>query len=53
MVAAAEFDPDRRVHQLRIRDADLAITEHLVCIAERRNLRIVAAFLALAEVAAG
>jgi len=53
VVAAAEFDPDPRLRRLRIRDADLAITEHLVCIAERRNLRIVAAFLALAEVAAG
>jgi len=49
VVAAAEFDPDRRVKALRIRDAQLSITEHLVCLEERRSLRVLAAFLAVAR----
>jgi len=48
VVAAAEFDPDRRVKALRISDANLSITEHLVCLEERRNLRVLEAFLTVA-----
>ena len=50
MVALAELDRDHRLKALRVRDATLAVVEHIVCLAERRQLRIVRAFL---EVAAG
>lgn len=45
VVSEAEFDRDRRVAALRVRDARLEITEHVVCLQERRRLRIVRAFL--------
>ncbi len=48
VVARAELDPDPRLRAVRIADRELAITEHLVCLEERRRLRMVAAFLALA-----
>ncbi|MFQ5994464.1 MAG: LysR substrate-binding domain-containing protein [Acidiferrobacterales bacterium] len=45
VVSEAEFDRDKRLTALRIRDARLEITEHVVCLQERRRLRIVRAFL--------
>lgn len=50
VVALAEFDRDARLKALRVRDKKLEIVEHIVCLAERRRLRIVRAFL---EIAAG
>lgn len=48
VVAFAEFDRDTRLKALRVRDMKLSIVEHIVCLAERRRLRIVRAFLELA-----
>lgn len=48
VVALAEFDQDKRLTPLRVRDATFSIVEHIVCLGERRRLRIVQAFLELA-----
>ncbi len=45
VVSEAEFDHDKRLVALRVRDARLEIVEHVVCLQERRRLRIVRAFL--------
>ncbi|MEE9595495.1 MAG: LysR substrate-binding domain-containing protein [Acidiferrobacterales bacterium] len=45
VVSEAEFDRDKRLSALRVRDVRLEITEHVVCLQERRRLRIVRAFL--------
>ncbi len=47
VVARAEFGRDDRLHALAVRDAALASTEYVVCLAERRDLRIVRAFFEL------
>ena len=53
VVSEAEFDRDKRLSALRVRDARLEITEHVVCLEERRRLRVVRAFLdSAADVAA-
>ncbi|MFQ5935817.1 MAG: LysR substrate-binding domain-containing protein [Acidiferrobacterales bacterium] len=49
VVSEAEFDPDRRLVPLRVREARLEITEHVVCLQERRRLHIVRAFLDVAR----
>lgn len=48
VVSQAEFDYDKRLTKLRVRDARMEITEHVVCLEERRRLRIVRAFLDVA-----
>jgi aminoethylphosphonate catabolism LysR family transcriptional regulator len=45
VVSEAEFDHDKRLVALRVRDARLEIIEYVVCLQERRRLRIVRAFL--------
>ncbi|MFQ5545839.1 MAG: LysR substrate-binding domain-containing protein, partial [Acidiferrobacterales bacterium] len=45
VVSEAEFDHDKRLSALRVRDVRLEIIEHVVCLKERRRLRIVRAFL--------
>jgi aminoethylphosphonate catabolism LysR family transcriptional regulator len=45
VVSQAEFDYDKRLTAVRVRDAQMEITEHVVCLQERRRLRIVRAFL--------
>lgn len=45
VVSRAELDPDARLHALRVDDASLEITEYVVCLQERRRLRVVRAFL--------
>jgi hypothetical protein len=52
IVAQTEFGRDPRVRALEVVDAELASTEYVVCLAERRSLRIVSAFLELVEKAA-
>ena len=47
VVARTEFGRDDRLHALEVQDADLASTEYVVCLAERRDLRIVRAFFDL------
>lgn len=49
VVAESEFDADRRLKTLPFDDAELEITEYIVCLEDRRRLRIVQAFLELAE----
>ncbi len=49
VVSEAEFDPDRRLKTLPFSDARLEITEYVVCLEDRRRLRIVRAFLEVAE----
>jgi LysR family transcriptional regulator, low CO2-responsive transcriptional regulator len=45
IVSEAEFGQDRRLVALGLADADIAMTENVVCLKERLNLRIVSAFL--------
>jgi aminoethylphosphonate catabolism LysR family transcriptional regulator len=52
VVARTEFGHDPRVKSLEVGDAELRSTEYVVCLAERRSLRIVSAFLELVEQAA-
>ena len=52
IVAKTEFGHDSRVRALEVIDAELTSTEYVVCLAERRSLRIVSAFLELVEQAA-
>jgi aminoethylphosphonate catabolism LysR family transcriptional regulator len=52
LVARTEFGHDPRVRAVEVADAELASTEYVVCLAERRSLRIVSAFLELVEKAA-
>ncbi len=49
VVAAAEFIEHKDLRILPIRGADLGMTEHLVCLSERRDSRIVRAFFAAVE----
>lgn len=49
VVSETEFDPDRRLKTLPFSDARLEITEYIVCLEDRRRLRIVQAFLEVAE----
>jgi DNA-binding transcriptional LysR family regulator len=44
-VSEIEFVPGPDVRMLRIRDCPLHIEAHLVCLAERSELRLVRAFL--------
>lgn len=45
VVSEAEFDQNDRLTTLRVRDAQLKITEYGVCLKEHRNLRTVHIFL--------
>jgi aminoethylphosphonate catabolism LysR family transcriptional regulator len=45
VVSEAEFGRDDRLRALTIEDLDLDTTEYAVCLAERRELRLVKAFL--------
>jgi aminoethylphosphonate catabolism LysR family transcriptional regulator len=47
VVLEAEFGHDDRLVAVPIADADLTIREYVACLRERRNLRIVSAFLEL------
>ncbi len=49
VVSESEFDPDRRLKTLPFSDVRLQITEYVVCLEDRRRLRIVQAFLQVAE----
>ena len=45
VVSASEFGRDSRLKALQLVGNDLAMTEYIVCLAERRELRLVRAFL--------
>jgi DNA-binding transcriptional LysR family regulator len=49
VVSEAEFDADPRLKTLPFSDAPLKITESIVCLEDRRRLRMVRAFLEVAE----
>ncbi len=50
IVFASELGQDPQTHALEVRDADLAVTEYLICLEERRNSSLVRS---LFEVALG
>lgn len=45
IVAAIEFGHDERLRALAINDAEIETVEYVACLAERRDLRLVGAFL--------
>jgi aminoethylphosphonate catabolism LysR family transcriptional regulator len=49
IVSQREVIPHEAIRILPISDADIHTDEHVVCLAERRDSRLVAAFLAIAE----
>lgn len=49
VVSEAEFDLDSRLKTVPISDPGMEITEYVVCLEDRRRLRIVQAFLEVAE----
>jgi LysR family transcriptional regulator, low CO2-responsive transcriptional regulator len=49
IVSEREIIPHDSIRILPIADADIHTDEHVVCLAERRDSRLVAAFLAVAE----
>ena len=53
VVPKVEFDRDQRLVALPIRDANLEITEYMVCLRERKRLRVVRAFLDVARTLCG
>lgn len=52
IVARTELGHDPRLRAIEVADAELTSVEYVVCLAERRSLRIVRAFLELVEQAA-
>ncbi len=48
VVSEAEYVADNRLKALGLSGAKLVMTEYVVCLAERRKLRIVGAFFELA-----
>jgi aminoethylphosphonate catabolism LysR family transcriptional regulator len=51
IVAESEFGDDRRLVPLPFAGSELQTIEYVACLAERRDLRLVAAFLEIAEAA--
>lgn len=49
IVSEGELGVDPRLHAVRIREAGLEVTEYAACLAERRSVRVVAAFFDLLE----
>ena len=49
IVSEGELGVDPRVHALRIRESGLEVTEYAACLAERRSVRVVAAFFDLLQ----
>ena len=47
VVSAGEFSKDSRLAILELTGADMAMTEYIVCLAERQDLRLVRSFLDL------
>ena len=47
VVSAGEFSKDPRLSILELTGADMAMTEYIVCLAERQDLRLVRSFLDL------
>lgn len=49
VVSESEFGNDPRLVKLRLAEADLGATEYVACLAERRELRLIRAFLEIVE----
>jgi len=49
VVSESEFGSDPRLAAIALAGEDLAMTEYAVCLAERRDLRLVKSFLDLLE----
>lgn len=49
IVSEAEFGQDARLVKIAISDAPLTMNEAIVCLRERRNSKLIAAFMSLAE----
>jgi DNA-binding transcriptional LysR family regulator len=49
VVSESEFGSDRRLVPLSIEAEELAMTEYVACLAERRDLSLVKAFLDILE----
>jgi len=49
VVSLSEFGSDRLLHRIEVSDADLTSVEYVACLAERRGLRLIRAFLDLIE----
>jgi aminoethylphosphonate catabolism LysR family transcriptional regulator len=52
VVSVSEFGRDPRIKALELAGGDLTMTEYIVCLAERRDLRLISAFLRIVEQAA-
>jgi aminoethylphosphonate catabolism LysR family transcriptional regulator len=52
VVSVSEFGRDPRIKALELAGGDLTMTEYIVCLAERRDLRLINAFLGIVEQAA-
>ncbi len=53
VVSAGEFSKDSRLAMLELTGGDMAMTEYIVCLAERQDLRLVRSFLDLVGSSAG
>ena len=49
IVAEHELVADTRLHSLRVSDTDLTHSEYVICLNERRNLRVTSAFLEMVQ----
>jgi len=49
VVSESEFGNDPRLIKIAIEEADVGATEFVACLAERRQLRLIRAFLELVE----
>jgi len=49
ITSAAEFSPDRRLKALPIMDIDVTMSETIVCLSQRRDVRAIRAFMDIAE----
>ena len=48
-VSEIEFVPDRELRIVRVRDAEMHTYAHVVCLEERREARLVKAFLGIVD----
>ncbi len=49
IVSEGELGVDPRLHAVEIRESGLQVIEYAACLAERRSVRVVAAFFELLE----
>ena len=49
VIAERGLAPDDRLHEIRISDMDIRMTRQLACLKERRDARLIRAFLDIGE----